>query len=75
MEWTRTTGVSVSLIVNPCEDMEFYYFRNTKSRGWLKDLLVAESDSESEGEPNFSEKDLHALLKVGVCADNGKMYL
>lgn len=37
-----------------------------KSRAWLKDLLVAESDSESEGELNFSAKDLQALLKVGV---------
>ncbi|CAJ0944562.1 unnamed protein product, partial [Mesorhabditis belari] len=43
---------------------QMHNFKNVKSRTWLKDLLVAESDSESEGELNFSEKDLQALLKI-----------
>ncbi|VDK44226.1 unnamed protein product [Anisakis simplex] len=46
------------------ETSRLYNMQTLRKRKWLRDVLIEESDSDSDGEMPFTQLDLHALLKV-----------
>ncbi|VDN36241.1 unnamed protein product [Gongylonema pulchrum] len=43
---------------------ELYNFKTLRKRKWLQDVLLEESDSDSDGEFPFTLPDLHTIVKV-----------
>lgn len=41
-----------------------YNFKTLRKRKWIKQILLEESDSDSDGEFPFTLTDLHTILKV-----------
>ncbi|VDN34825.1 unnamed protein product [Gongylonema pulchrum] len=43
---------------------ELYNFKTLRKRKWLQDVLLEESDSDSDGEFPFTLPDLHTIVKA-----------